>query len=160
LDVNPYLAPEKGATTSPAPAPTSGGAAATAPESAGAKSAANAGWSDAPIDRSALKAADADFDLSANAILHRKISTGRSALGLHLKNGRFEADLTEMALYQGKGKGTVVADGSGATPAIAALFDLGGVAIQPLLRDAAGFERLTGSGNFALDVSGHGKSQR
>lgn len=29
-----------------------------------------------------------------------------------------------------------------------------------MLRDAANFERLTGSGNLAFDVTGHGKSQR
>jgi AsmA protein len=65
-----------------------------------------------------------------------------------------------MALYQGKGQGKVVADGSGATPAVAIDFDLSGVAIQPLLRDAMDFNHLTGSGNLALDVQGHGKSQR
>ncbi len=148
LDVNPYLPPESGATSSAAPAAPSGGAA------------KSSGWSDAPLDLSPLKTADAEFNLSANSILYRKITIGKSALGLHLKNGRFEADLTEMALYQGKGQGKVVADGSGAVPAIAASFDLGGVAIQPLFRDVAGFERLTGTGSFALDVSGHGKSQR
>src|SRR5262249_53004066 len=44
--------------------------------------------------------------------------------------------------------------------AIAANFNLSGVAIQPLLRDAASFERLTGTGGFTVDVTGHGKSQR
>ncbi len=153
LDANPYLGPEQ---TSASAAP-----AAPAPAApAGAPAAKSSGWSDAPIDLSGLKAADVDFDLSANAILYRKIQIGKSALGLHLKNGRFEADLTEMALYQGKGQGKVVADGSEATPAIAANFNLAGIAIQPLLRDAANFDRLTGSGSFALDVNGHGKSQR
>jgi AsmA protein len=155
LDVNPYLAPE-GAKAPAAPA-----APATAPLTPGpAPAASSSGWSDAPIDLSALKAADADFNFSANAILYRKITVGKSALALHLKNGRFEADLTEMALYQGKGHGKVVADGSGTTPAIAADFDLASVAVQPLLRDAANFDRLTGNGNLALDVSGRGKSQR
>jgi AsmA protein len=81
-------------------------------------------------------------------------------LALHLKDGKFDADLSEMALYQGKGQGKVVADGSGAVPAIAATFNLAGIAVQPLLRDAAGFEHLTGSGSLAIDVAGHGKSQR
>lgn len=161
LDINPYLPPENAApasAASPAPAtPVPGGGGAASAPSSGAKS---SGWSDAPIDLSSLKAADADFALSANSILYRKIAIGKSALDLHLKDGRFEADLTQMALYQGTGQGKVVADGSGATPAIAASFNLGNVAIQPLLRDAAGFDRLTGTGSFALDVTGHGKSQR
>ena len=155
LDVNPYLAPEGGA------APPTSGNAAPAPAAPGAAPAAkSSGWSDAPLDLAPLKSADADFDFSANSILYRKIALGKSALGLHLKNGRFEADLTQMALYQGKGTGKVVVDGSGATPAVAMDFDLSGVAIQPLLSAAANFSHLTGSGNLALDVSGHGKSER
>lgn len=155
LDVNPYLPPEQGSAAPAAPAPAS-----PAPSAPPAGAAKASGWSDAPIDLSGLKAADLDFDLTTNAILYRKIEIGKSALGLHDKNGRLEADLSEMALYQGKGTGKVVADGSGATPAIATAFNLTGIAIQPLLRDAAKFERLTGAGAFALDVTGHGRSQR
>lgn len=156
LDANPYLPPEQGTTSA---APASPGAA-PAPGPRSEQAAKSSGWSDAPIDLSGLKAADAEFDLSAKSIRYRKIEIGKSALALHLKDGKFEADLTEMALYQGKGQGKVVADGSGATPAVAAQFNLGAVAIQPLLRDAAGFERLTGTGGFVLDVAGHGRSQR
>jgi AsmA protein len=107
-----------------------------------------------------LKLANADFDLSANAILYRKIQVGKSALALHLKDGRFEADLSQIALYQGKGQGKFTADGSGAIPAIAMAFDLSGVAIQPLAKDAADFDKLSGTGSLVLDVAGHGKSQR
>ena len=54
----------------------------------------------------------------------------------------------------------MTADGSGAVPAIAATFNLSGVAIQPLAKDAADFDRLVGNGNFVIDVTGHGHSQR
>jgi AsmA protein len=161
LDVNPYLAPESKGGSSTA---TSGGAASggAAPGGAPAPSASakSAGWSDAPIDLAPLKLANADFNLSANSILYRKIQVGRSALALHLKDGRFEADLSQMALYQGKGQGKFVADGTGATPAMAMSFDLAGVAIQALAKDAADFDKLSGSGSVVIDVTGHGKSER
>lgn len=169
LDVNPYLPPEtKSASTTPnsgggpssaqtGSAPGGSTASGGAPPPASAKS---AGWSDAPIDMSPLKLANADFDLSANSILYRKIQIGRSALGLHLKDGRFEADLNQMALYQGKGQGKFTADGSGATPAIGMNFNLSGVAIQPLAKDVADFDRLSGTGSVVIDVNGRGKSQR
>ena len=51
------------------------------------------GWSDTPLELGALKAADVDFNLSANALLYRKLQIGKSALALRLKDGRFEADL-------------------------------------------------------------------
>jgi AsmA protein len=155
LDVNPYLAAQSSGGGSAGGGSMGGGAAGS-----GAAPAKSSGWSDAPIDLSPLKLADADFDLSANSILYRKIQIGRSVLALHLKGGKFEADLSQMALYQGKGQGKVTADGGSETPAIAANFNLSGIAVQPLLSDAAGFDRLIGSGSLTIDVSGKGKSQR
>ncbi|HWE71847.1 MAG TPA: AsmA family protein [Stellaceae bacterium] len=169
LDVNPYLPPENKAGNSSTTASNSGsgasapagGAPASAPApTPAANNAKTSGWSDAPIDMSPLKLANADFNLSANSILYRKIQVGKSALALHLKDGRFEADLSQIALYQGKGQGKFTADGSGATPAIAMDFDLSGVAIQALAKDAADFDKLSGTGSIVIDVAGHGKSQR
>jgi AsmA protein len=177
LDVNPYLSAENkrgGSTSSSTSSGSSSnsttasnnsgsapaGSAANAPPPPPASGAKSSGWSDTPIDLSPLKLANADFDLSANSILYRKIQVGKSAVALHLKDGRFEADLTQIALYQGKGQGKFTADGSGATPAIAMNFDLSGVAIQSLAKDAADFDRLSGTGSVVIDVSGHGKSQR
>jgi AsmA protein len=168
LDANPYLAdagksasaPSSTAPGNPAPAGTASAPPPTAPAAPAASSAKSSGWSDAPIDLSALKLANADFELSANAITYRKIQIGRSVLELHLQDGKFDADLSQMALYQGKGQGKVTADGSGATPAVAATFNLSGVAMQSLLRDAMNFDRLVGTGNFVIDVAGHGRSQR
>jgi AsmA protein len=154
LDVNPYLPPE-GAGGAAAPAPGGGGAA-----GGGTPPAKSSGWSDEPIDLTALKAADAEFNLSANSLLYRKIQVGKSALALHLRDGRFEADLTELQLYQGAGKGKVTLDGSGAVPAIAASFDLSQVQIGPLLKDAIDLNKLGGVGAFDMAVSGHGRSQR
>jgi AsmA protein len=148
LDVNPYLPPEmpsKPAASGGAAAPSTGGTPATS--SGAAKS---NDWSDQPIDVSALKAADADFALSAGSILYRKLQIGKSALALHLKDGRFEVDLTELALGKGAGKGKIVMDGSGAVPGIASDFNLKDVDM----------DRLSGVGAFNIAVTGHGKSER
>jgi AsmA protein len=161
LDVNPYLPPEEKA--KPASAPATGGAAAGGGGAGGAATGADAkssDWSDQPIDLAGLKAADVEFALSAGSILYRKIQIGKSALGLHLKNGRFEADLTELALYQGGGKGKVVLDGSAAVPGIEAQFNLNQVQVGPLLKDAMDLDRLSGVGAVDLAVTGRGRSQR
>jgi AsmA protein len=151
LDVNPYLPPEAKPGAAPAAAPAAGGKPAPA---------AASGWSEEPIDLSGLKAADADFQLSAGGIRYRKIAIGKSALALHLKDGKLDADLSQLALYQGKGQGKLEVDGSAAVPAIAVSFNLAGIAIEPLLSDAAGMDRLSGSGTLDLSVTGHGHSQR
>ncbi len=151
LDLNPYLPPEPPA--KPTAATGGGGAGSTAAHQA-------TGWSEDPIDLSGLKAADADLDLSALSLKYRKIQTGSSALALHLKGGRLEADLTKLALYQGSGTGKVVADGSGAVPAIEANFNLSKVQVQPLLRDAIDLDRLSATGEMVIAVTGHGRNQR
>ena len=148
LDVNPYLPPE-----STTPAAGKGGAAAPG-------AAKSAGWSDDPIDASGLKLANADFTLTANAILFRKIKIDRSALTLKLKDGVLTADLNELALYKGNGKGQLVLNGSAAVPAVDANFTLAKVQAEPLFTDAAGFDRLTGTADTSTAITTHGKSQR
>ncbi|HEX9490460.1 MAG TPA: AsmA family protein [Stellaceae bacterium] len=150
LDANPYLPPETQAKAAPSGG-TAGGAGGEA---------AKSGWSDEPLDLTPLKSADVDFALSAGGLQYRKIQVGKSVLALKLNDGRFEADLTELALYKGAGKGKVVVDGSGAVPGIEADFNLSGVQVQPLLNDAADLDRLSGVGGFTTAVNGHGKSQR
>jgi AsmA protein len=150
LDVNPYLPPEK--TAEP------GNAAAATPAASGGAAPA-AGWSDDPIDLSGLGLADADFDLSANAIRYRKIEIGKSVLGLHVKDAKLTADLSQLTLYEGKGTGKITMDGSAAVPAVTMNFDLSGVQIGPLLV-ALGNDRLTGVGKFDMAVTGSGRSQR
>jgi len=90
----------------------------------------------------------------------RKIQIGQSALGIQLKDGILTADLSKLVLYQGSGHGKLTVDGSGAVPGIDASFNLAGVQIEPLLRDAAGFDRVTGNGAFDITVAGHGRSER
>jgi AsmA protein len=151
LDVNPYLPPET-APASSAPAASSGGG--------GPAAQASAGWSDAPIDLSPLKLANADFDVKAGSILYRKIVVGPSALTLHLHGGKFEADLSQLSLYSGQGQGKVSVDGAAPTPAIAMNFALSGVKVEPLAQAAANTDRLSGTGKIDFDVAGSGKSQR
>ena len=154
LDANPYLPPENQGK------PAASGGAAGTPGTAGGAAAKSSDWSDEPLDLSGLKSADVDFALSAGGLQYRKIQVGKSALALKLNNGRFQADLTELALYQGAGKGRVVLDGSGAVPGVEADFNLRGVQMQPLLHDAADLDRLSGAGGFTTALSGRGKSQR
>jgi len=119
-----------------------------------------AGWSDEPLDLAALHAANATFDLSVEGIQAREVEVGRSALSLELKDGRLQADLTELNLYDGQGTGRIVVNARQDTPSIAKTFDLQGLNAQPFLTDVAGFERLEGTGNVTIDVTASGRSQK
>ncbi|CAA7626614.1 AsmA family protein [Magnetospirillum sp. UT-4] len=152
LDLNPYLPPEGQAKA--------GGGGASSPAPAGGGGAAKSDWSDDAIDASGLKAADVDFALSVGAIKVKKIQVGKSALTLDIANGRMVADLTQLSLYQGAGKGRLAVDGSQPGIGLDAAFNLKGLAAEPFLTDSAGFDRLSGTGNFDVQVTGRGKSER
>lgn len=142
LDLNPYLPPEQ------------------QPAKASTGPAGKADWSDAPMDASGLKAADVDFALTVGSITAQKIKVGKSALHLVLNGGRLNADLSQLELYQGSGKGRLALDGSQPGIGLDASFDLKGLAAEPFLTDAANFTRLSGTGDFDIQVSGRGKSER
>ena len=146
LDVNPYLPAES----------ESGGTAADKPATADAGA---QGWSEEPMDFSGLKAANLDFDLTVDSILIRKIQIGKGALALKLKDGIFTADLKELALYEGTGSGSVTLDASGKVPSLKKSFSLEGVQAQPLLADAAGFDRLAGTAQADYTIAARGLSQ-
>ena len=97
LDVSPYLATPKGG----------GGGGGDGGGGGGGAPAATR-----PVDFSGLKAMDANLNLKADAILANAIKIGPSALTVKIANGRLDANLTEMALYSGRGTGAIAIDGA------------------------------------------------
>lgn len=118
-----------------------------------------ADWSDDPIDLSGLKAANADFTITAGAVVTNTVRIGKTALTLRLKDGVMKLNLPEMALYEGQGKGAVIVDGR-KLPTIDANLDINGVRLAGLLNDAAGFDRLEGTGRIVAAVTAKGGSER
>ncbi|GLQ05717.1 AsmA family protein [Sneathiella chinensis] len=145
LDVNPYLPEDQGekADTKATPAKADGQK-----------------WDDTPFDFSGLKAANAKFDLTVGKILVQEIKIGKSALSTVLKNGVLNAELKELNLYEGVGRGQVVLNASGKTPSIKKSFTMEGISLNPLLTDAADFDRLEGTGLIQFDLAATGNSQK
>lgn len=135
LDLNPYL-----------------------PEPAEGAAGADGGWSEEPIDLSALRLVDARLRGSIGRLLVREIEFSDAELDAALDNGRLSADLTRFRLYGGEGNASVVANARGAVPSFALDGRLAALEAQPFLTAAAGFERLRGIGTLDLDVSGSGTS--
>lgn len=154
LDLNPYLPPAKEGDAA------AGGSGAEGTQSGGGAAAEPADWSDDPIDVSGLNAVNANFALTVAGILVQEIKVGESALNVGLKDGLLGVDLTELNLYDGKGAGKLTVDGRNQMPAVAKNFTMTGIAAEPLLSDAAGFDRLSGTGNLEIDITAKGGSQR
>ena len=153
LDLNPYLGAAGGAAGGGAAASPAGGKSTAAPAPA-AK-----GWSRAPINTAPLRMFNADLDLSVGSILYQRIKIGRSRLRIRLNGGRLVAELLKLQLYGGSGTGKIVLDARGAVPTITETFKLNGLDARPFLRDAAGYDGLSGKGSGAISVTGRGRSQ-
>ncbi|HEX9791150.1 MAG TPA: AsmA family protein [Kiloniellales bacterium] len=149
LDLNTYMPP---------PAEDSAGT--SSASSGGGQPAKPADWSDEPIDLGGLKLVNADFALSVNEIVAQKVKIGRSVLVAALKDGLLDLNLNELNLYDGTGTGKVTVDARGKIPSVAETFALDGIEAQPLLTDAAGFDRLEGAGAMNLSVTTKGNTQR
>ena len=149
MNLTPYL-----------PAPTEEADGGAGGDGTGGGDGGPAQWNDDPIDLSALRTVNVDFDLSVAGIQARDVTVGRTAMQMQLQDGRLQADLSELNLYDGAGKGRVVVNARQDTPSIAKVFQLTGLNAKPFLTDVAGFERLEGTGAIQLDVQASGKSQK
>ncbi len=116
-------------------------------------------WSTAEFDLQMLKAADARFTLSLGELKVRDIKVGKSVLKTVLKDGRLQADLSEMALYSGRGTATVVANAKNKTPSFSLTANIADVEFHPLLIDAIKFRRLAGTGAAKFSLLSSGNSQ-
>jgi AsmA protein len=142
VDLNPYLPPA--AATAGAPIAPAGNP---------------AGWSQAPIDASALKAVNATLTLSLTSLKFHTIDIGKTDMALKLTDGRADIAFNQLTLYGGGGSGHIVLDGSGAGVGIDIDTALSHVAMQPLLTATIGVDRFSGTGGVTLALASHGRSQ-
>ncbi|MEM8771570.1 MAG: AsmA family protein [Pseudomonadota bacterium] len=116
-------------------------------------------WSNAPMDLTALRNVDADFDISTDQILLNDLKIDESRLKLAIENGRMTADIPELSMYGGQGSGRIVVNARGQTPSFAGNFDMGAVQAQPMTLDLMKHDNLLGLGSFKLDFTASGASQ-
>ena len=117
------------------------------------------GWSTAPLNLSGLRALDANLNLTLGSLRFQQMTFSNVALALQVVNGAADARLTRVSLYDGGGTARLIADGSGSTPRIAIEINAQNVQAEPLLRDAIGFDKITGRGQLSASLVGQGNSQ-
>jgi len=139
VDLNPYLPP---------------------PAQAGAEGVeVDTAWSNDPLNLTGLRALDADFNLALGTLRFQRMTFSNVALALRVANGAADARLTRIALYSGTGTARLIADGSGPVPRIAFELNTDNIQAEPLLRDAIGFDKITGRGRLVASLVGSGGSQ-
>ena len=109
---------------------------------------------DTPVDLSALKDLDTEGKLQIGALQVRGLKLANVKTEVKAAGGKLDAPHSAN-LYEGTLTGHLGAQADGR---IALKDTLNGIAIGPLLRDAAQQDKLEGKGNLALDVNAAGKS--
>lgn len=110
---------------------------------------------DAPVDLSALKDLNAEGRLQIGALQAGGMKLNNMKLEVKAADGHLHAPHSAN-LYEGTLNGTLDAH---ADNRVALKQTMSGIAIGPLLRDAAQQDKLEGKGNLALDVNTAGKSR-
>lgn len=114
-----------------------------------------AGWSRDPIDVSGLQAVDAQIRLAADSIDLGLAQLGRTRTLTTLEAGRAVTEIAEVAAYGGQLAGTVVVNSRGGLSARANLKG-DAIALQPLLQQMAGYDRLLANGDVTVNLLGVG----
>lgn len=118
---------------------------------------ATAGWSDAPIDASALAAFDGEIGFSASSLKVAGLSFGATRVHLALDNSRAVFSLREVQGYSGVISGEFVANNRGGLSVGGAL-NAQAIELETLLGDLAGVTRLSGRSNGEIRFLGSGNS--
>jgi AsmA protein len=104
-----------------------------------------------PIDLSALKPLNANGLLKIGQFQANNVKLSKLRLGLRAAHGKVDLDPVAANLYEGSTAGAIAIDAN--TNRFAVNQKLTGIAIGPLLRDAANQDILDGKGNVALNVT-------
>lgn len=124
-------------------------------EGDGAANAGAGGWSDARLDVSGLSAVDGQFSLKANGIDLGSIKLARTDLRGTIENSRMVLDLNEIGVFDGAVVGQFVVNGRGGL-SVRGDLSAGGVAMQRVLNDFAGYDRLVADAAMKLSFLGVG----
>ncbi|MCV2882942.1 AsmA family protein [Actibacterium sp. XHP0104] len=115
------------------------------------------GWSNAPIDVSALGALDAELGLSADSLLLDGATMGPTRLTATLTDRRLVLDLHQMAAYEGQITGNFVINGRGGL-SVGGDLSLAGIAMRPALNELADYDRLSARADMRVNFLGSGPS--
>jgi AsmA protein len=117
-------------------------------------------WSNASLDINGLNYVDAQIRVSAAELNIGEGHFAPVAIDATLASGVLKCGITNLGAYGGQASGELDIDVSGANPAYALRSDLVGVRALPLLRGAAGFDKLDGKMQAKIAVRSTGPSQR
>nr|WP_321441471.1 AsmA family protein [uncultured Hyphomonas sp.] len=116
------------------------------------------GWSKEPLDLAGLNAVDANLKIKTTTLTLGNVVLKDARLDVVLKNGKLKADLPAFNAFGGSWGGKMSLDASAAKPALSLDMTGDSVGVSSLLGTLAGFDKLTGTGSFAVSATSTGTS--
>ncbi|OYU39384.1 MAG: AsmA family protein [Pseudorhodobacter sp. PARRP1] len=116
-----------------------------------------AGWPKDKIDVSALAAMDAVVSLAADSLDLGMVKFGPSQIVLTNDRSRLVTELRKVSAYEGVISGQFVVNGRKGL-SVGGDLSFAGMALQPLLADFGGYQRLIGTGDMRVKFLGSGAS--
>lgn len=116
-----------------------------------------AGWPEDEIDVSALGAVDAELVLVAPSVDLGVLRLGETRVAITLDRARAVTEIRQMAAYGGQITGEFVVNGRGGL-SVGGKLAFAGLDMQALLKDMAGYDRLSAAGDLDLRFLGVGNS--
>ena len=149
-DLNAYLPPEE-----------EGGEAAEAAEAEAAPAGEKAeGWSEEPIDFSALSLANGEAKVTIGKILYKELTIENGVISVTMLNGVLTAAIDGLAMAGGTVDTKVTVDASQPMAAVAYQAAIVNMQALPLLRTFAGTDRLSGTANLKANGQAVGSNQK
>jgi len=149
IDLDRYLPP-------PADKPAAG----QAPVQQAAQPAAGA--AEAPLfteeQLAMLRGLDVDGSFTIGHLVVNKLKLDKAKITVKAKNGNIRVDQKVGAFYQGSLGGKLGLNVAGKTPKVLVTQRVKSVQAEQLVKDLAGEDRLSGTGNLNLDVNGNGRT--
>lgn len=115
-------------------------------------------WSDETLELSGLKSVNANLSLEVGSLTIGDVELTDAVMDVDLTDGLLTADLSQFKAFSGLWLGKLTVDARPATPKVG--FDMQGqnVAVANLLGTLAGFDSLTGTGQFKVSAQSSGTS--
>ncbi|MEP5758166.1 MAG: AsmA family protein [Litoreibacter sp.] len=123
----------------------------------GAANAGAGGWSDARLDASGVSAANGAFSIQASSIDLGSIQLGKTAIKGTLDNSRMVLDLGGVQAFGGSVAGQFVVNNRNGL-SVGADLNANGLAMQQLMNDFVGFDRLVGQAAMRIQFLGVGET--
>lgn len=116
------------------------------------------GWSKDPLDLAGLNTINADLNLRTSSLTLGNVKLANASVNSTLRNGQLKAKLPAFEAFGGSWGGELSVDASKAKPAISVAMTGDNVGVSSLLATLAGFDKLSGTGKFAVTANANGAS--